>query len=94
MDELKTENVFVDQPDAQGRYVESEMLEFFQKQFAKVKSPFWTAAACCRFPSNSLLLEEWVWLNAFRDTQSLSRRLLRAKRQQSSAVPNLFRAER
>ncbi|MBL9211452.1 MAG: alpha/beta hydrolase [Opitutaceae bacterium] len=37
MDELKIENVFVYQPDAKGRNVNAEMLEFFQKQFAKVK---------------------------------------------------------
>ena len=37
MDELKIENVFVNAPDAKGRNVQAEMLEFFQKQFAKVK---------------------------------------------------------
>jgi acetyl esterase len=36
MDELKIENVFVYQPNAPGRNVAAEMLEFFQKQFAKV----------------------------------------------------------
>lgn len=39
MDALGIENVFVNfnQPDAKGRNVTAEMLEFFQKQFAKVK---------------------------------------------------------
>ncbi len=37
MDELKIENVFVNQPGAGRRNVNTEMLEFFQKQFAKVK---------------------------------------------------------
>ena len=37
MDELKIENVFVNAPDAKGRNIQTEMLEFFQKQFAKVK---------------------------------------------------------
>ena len=37
MDELKIENVFVNAPDAKGRNVQAEMLEFFQKQFAKAK---------------------------------------------------------
>ncbi len=37
MDELKIENVFVNQPGEGRRNVNAEMLEFFQKQFAKVK---------------------------------------------------------
>jgi hypothetical protein len=37
MDELKIENVFVNVADGQRRNVNVEMLEFFQKQFAKVK---------------------------------------------------------
>ena len=37
MDELKIENVFVNQPDTRRRNVQTEMLEFFQKQFVKVK---------------------------------------------------------
>lgn len=37
MDELQIENVFVYAPDAKDRNVNSEMLEFFQKQFAAVK---------------------------------------------------------
>mgnify|MGYP001577918412 CR=1 FL=1 len=36
MDELGIENVFVYVPDAKGRNVAAEMLQFFQKQFAKV----------------------------------------------------------
>ncbi len=37
MDGLGIENVYVFTPDAKGRNVNAEMLEFFQKQFAKVK---------------------------------------------------------
>jgi hypothetical protein len=37
MDSLGIENVFVFVPDAPRRNVAAEMLEFFQKQFAKVK---------------------------------------------------------
>ena len=37
MDELGIENVYVYTPDAKGRNVGKEMLDFFQKQFAKVK---------------------------------------------------------
>lgn len=37
MDELGLENVFVYTPDAKGRNVQAEMLEFFKKQFSKVK---------------------------------------------------------
>lgn len=37
MDELGIENVFVYSPEARGRNTNAEMLEFFQKQFAKVK---------------------------------------------------------
>lgn len=37
MDELHIENVFVNAPDANGRNVNAEMLDFFQKQFEKVK---------------------------------------------------------
>ncbi len=37
MDELKIENVFVYTPTSKGRDTNREMLEFFQKQFAKVK---------------------------------------------------------
>lgn len=37
MDELGLENVFVNAADGQRRNVNAEMLEFFQKQFAKVK---------------------------------------------------------
>lgn len=35
MDDLKIENVYVYTPDAKGRNVNAEMLEFFRKQFAK-----------------------------------------------------------
>ena len=35
MDELGIENVFVYTPEAQGRNAAAEMLQFFQKQFAK-----------------------------------------------------------
>ena len=37
MDGLGIENVYVFTPDAKGRNVNVEMLEFFQKQFANVK---------------------------------------------------------
>lgn len=37
MDDLGIENVYVYTPNAKGRNVNVEMLEFFQKQFAKVK---------------------------------------------------------
>lgn len=37
MDELEIENIFVYVPDEKGRNVNVEMMEFFQKQFAKVK---------------------------------------------------------
>lgn len=37
MDELGLENVFVNAAETKGRNVQAEMLEFFQKQFAKVK---------------------------------------------------------
>ncbi|QDT27191.1 alpha/beta hydrolase family protein [Gimesia panareensis] len=37
MNELGIENVFIYTPDAKGRNPQREMLEFFQKQFAKVK---------------------------------------------------------
>ncbi len=37
MDELEIENVFVYLPEAKGRNANTEMLEFFRKQFAKVK---------------------------------------------------------
>jgi acetyl esterase len=37
MDDLGIENVYVYTPDAKGRNVPAETLEFFQKQFAKVK---------------------------------------------------------
>jgi acetyl esterase/lipase len=37
MDELGIENVYVYTPEAKGRNVAKEMVEFFQKQFAKVK---------------------------------------------------------
>ncbi|MBM3968951.1 MAG: alpha/beta hydrolase [Planctomycetes bacterium] len=37
MDELMIENVFVNQPGGRHRNVHVEMLEFFQRQFAKVK---------------------------------------------------------
>jgi hypothetical protein len=37
MDSLGIENVYVYAPDAPGRKVAKEMLEFFQKQFAAAK---------------------------------------------------------
>ena len=37
MDALHIENEFVNAPDAKGRNVNAEMVEFFQKQFEKVK---------------------------------------------------------
>lgn len=37
MDELGIENVYVYTPEAKGRNVNTEMLDFFKKQFAKVK---------------------------------------------------------
>jgi len=37
MDELGIENVYIYQPESRGRNVAREMLEFFEKQFAKVK---------------------------------------------------------
>ena len=37
MDGLGIENVYVFTPEAKGRNVNAEMIEFFQKQFAKVK---------------------------------------------------------
>ncbi|WP_339731970.1 alpha/beta hydrolase [uncultured Gimesia sp.] len=37
MNELKIENVFVYTPESKGRNTQREMLEFFQKQFAKVE---------------------------------------------------------
>ena len=36
MDELEIENVFVYLPEAKGRNANTEMLDFFRKQFAKV----------------------------------------------------------
>jgi len=39
MDELGIENVFVYTPEAKGRDVTKEMLDFFRKQFAKKGSP-------------------------------------------------------
>ena len=36
MNELEIENVFIYTPEAKGRNPQREMLEFFQKQFAKV----------------------------------------------------------
>jgi hypothetical protein len=37
MDELGIENVYVYVPDSPGRNIGGEMLDFFQKQFARVK---------------------------------------------------------
>jgi acetyl esterase len=37
MDELGIENIYVYTPDEKGRNVSAEMLQFFQKQFSKVK---------------------------------------------------------
>ena len=37
MDELQIENVFVNSPDAKGRSVNTELVEFFKKQLASVR---------------------------------------------------------